>query len=69
MDLVAALKAFGVLLASVAGWLVLAAAALDLLFRATAARGERLPAPAEVKARHPAAAVPAMRAADRVSRR
>ena len=64
MDLVAALKALGVLLAGIAGWLLLAVAALDVLFRIAAPRGERLPAAVGASAPRLSTASAAMRSAD-----
>jgi hypothetical protein len=69
MDLVAVLKAFGVMLAGIAGWLALAAAALDVLVRLTTPRQESLPVSARARDPRFAAAPAATRSAASASRR
>jgi len=46
MDMVAALKAFGVVLAGVVAWLALAATVLEVLFRVMGPRSQQPPAAA-----------------------
>lgn len=69
MELVAALKAFGVVLAGVVAWLAIAAAALEIVLRVTATPPERGPAPSTSGDAHPVPASAAMRSAASGSRR